>query len=109
MTLRFVRRRTTIAGRSLKPGQLVLINFAAANRDPAVFDNADRFEPGRNRPHLSFGYGIHLCLGAALAKLEARIAIKELLVTYPDFELHEPISWGNNQFFRGPETLTILT
>ena len=105
MTLRFVRHATTIAGRSLKPGQLVLINFAAANRDPCVFENAGEFRPGRNQPHLSFGFGIHLCLGAALARLETRIAMTQLLAKFPDYTLPEQINWGDNPFFRGPATL----
>ncbi len=106
MTLRFVRHATTIAGRSLKPGQLVLINFAAANRDRSVFENAEQFRPGRNQPHLSFGFGIHLCLGAAMARLETRIVMTQLLERFPNYILPGKINWGDNPFFRGPATLT---
>jgi cytochrome P450 len=63
---------------------LVLPVFAAANRDGAQFPDPDRFDIHRapNR-HLGFGYGIHLCLGASLARLEAKVAISELLRHFP--------------------------
>ncbi|KAA1250189.1 cytochrome P450 [Mycobacterium simiae] len=58
-------------------GQTVLVVIAAANRDPAVFDEPDQFRPGRGPAPLAFGYGAHYCLGAALARLEITTAFQQ--------------------------------
>ena len=81
---RVVRKECQFLGHDLKEGDLVLPVFAAANRDGAQFPDPDRFDARRtpNR-HLGFGHGIHLCLGASLARLEARIALGELLRCFP--------------------------
>lgn len=64
---------------TLPAGAVVYVSFAAANRDEAVFDQADRFRLDRdNREHVAFGHGIHYCLGAQLARLEARVVLEEL-------------------------------
>jgi cytochrome P450 len=78
--LRGTTRATTLAGVDLPAGALVLVSFAAANRDPSHFADPDRFDICR-RPddHFAFGHGIHYCLGASLARLEARIAGEYLL------------------------------
>jgi cytochrome P450 len=66
----------------------VLLVWAAANRDERVWDDPDRFDVTRPPSrHLAFGEGIHFCLGAPLARLEARIAVDELLRCFPDYEL----------------------
>ena len=70
----------------------VMLLYAAANRDPTVFDDPNSFSLDRDvdalrRHHLSFGYGIHVCLGAALSRLEARIAIGQLAVRLPRLRL----------------------
>lgn len=70
---------TTIAGRDVPKDQLIFLWLAAANRDPAVFDAPDEYRPERDpNPHLGFGRGIHYCLGAGLARLEAKIALNDL-------------------------------
>jgi cytochrome P450 len=85
--------------------------FGAANRDPAHFDEPDRFDVGRAAtPHLSFGRGIHHCLGANLARLEARAAIGALLDAAPHFEAAEPeaeLDYGPSFFFHSPAHLRL--
>lgn len=77
---RFVRADTEIGGHVIPQGHRVLLLFGAANRDPAVVDNPDRFDVGRDEvPLLSFASGIHFCLGAALARLEGQVVLEALL------------------------------
>jgi cytochrome P450 len=77
---RVTRHDVEVQGQTIPGAQLVLAVIGAANRDPRQFPNADRFDVTRDpNPHLAFGHGVHFCLGAALARLEARIALTELL------------------------------
>jgi cytochrome P450 len=72
--------RTELAGAEITEGSLVMVAFASANRDERAFESANAFRIDRqDNAHLGFGAGIHLCLGAALARLEARLAMQELL------------------------------
>jgi cytochrome P450 len=81
---RVVRGDCQYLGHDLKEGDLVLPVFAAANRDGAQFPDPDRFDIRRSpNRHLGFGHGIHLCLGVSLARLEARVALGELLRRFP--------------------------
>ncbi len=81
---RVVRRDMQFLGHDLKEGDLVLPVFAAANRDSAQFPDPDRFDISRSpNRHLGFGHGIHLCLGASLARLEAKVALGELFRRFP--------------------------
>lgn len=78
-TSRIPTERVEIEGHEVEAGTPVRTYIGSANRDPAVFDRPDEFRPDRDpNPHLAFGRGIHFCLGAALARLEARIALSEL-------------------------------
>jgi cytochrome P450 len=78
---RVVKKDTTVAGQALPKGSRVMLAWGAANRDERQFDEADTFRLDRQNPraHLAFGYGIHHCLGNALARMEARIAFAEIL------------------------------
>ncbi len=81
------------AGRSLAPGQTVFLAIAAANHDPDVFEDPDEVDFGRTpNPHMGFGWGPHYCLGANLAKLEARIALQTLLERFPKLRPAKPIA-----------------
>ena len=72
-------------------GEVVVISLLAANRDPGRTPAADRLDLSREpAPHLAFGYGIHHCLGAPLARIEARIALGSLLTRFPDLQLAVP-------------------
>jgi cytochrome P450 len=81
---RVARRNTQFLGHELKEGDLLLPVFAAANRDGAQFPDPDRFDIRRSpNRHLGFGHGIHLCLGASLARLEAKVVLGELFRRFP--------------------------
>jgi cytochrome P450 len=80
-----------VAGVTIQPGDDVYLGWAAANRDPTVFSEPDTFRLDReNNRHLSFGFGIHNCPGANLARLEMRIVLEELFQTLPDFRVEGP-------------------
>ncbi len=82
----------TRGGRALEPGQTVFLAIAAANHDEAVFDEPRRIDIARDpNPHLGFGWGPHFCLGANLARLEARIALRALLERFPRLAPAAPV------------------
>ncbi len=109
---RVTTEATTLGGVDLPAGTPIFLNFAAANRQPEVFDNPDDFDifRGNANRHISFGKGIHLCLGAGLAKMEARIALELLAKKAPDLALAEEqdLSVFPNITFRGPEKLQLV-
>jgi cytochrome P450 len=78
--MRTPTRDVELHGQTLPAGRLILAMVGAANRDPARFPDPDRFDVTRDpNPHIAFGHGNHFCLGAALARLEARVALGDLL------------------------------
>lgn len=85
LTLRIAKAPVEVAGRTIAPGSFVALVLGAANRDPEVFADPHRLDLRRSpNPHLSFGAGAHYCLGAALARMEGRIALPALLSALPD-------------------------
>ena len=97
-------------GKQLKKGDQLFIGFAAANRDPAANDEPDRFDITRtNINQISFGYGIHLCIGASLARLEGKVAFTRLLERFPNIEFGQQPAWGRNPFFRGFDEMWLET
>jgi unspecific monooxygenase len=85
-----------IGGVVVEEGQRVAALLGSANRDPAVFADADTFDPGRDpNPHLAFGAGLHFCLGAPLARMELEESLTALFATFPGLDLvGEPESRG---------------
>ncbi len=85
---RVVRRDVRLHGRTIPKGARVHLLWAAANRDSRAFPDPDRFDPLRSpNNHLAFGFGIHFCLGASLARTELRIGLEALLTRAPDYQL----------------------
>ena len=85
---RTAKEPAEVAGISLEPGDKIAALLGAANRDPAVFADPDRFDASRDpNPHLAFGAGIHFCIGAPLARLELEISVRTMLARFPDLEV----------------------
>lgn len=107
---RRVVRETVLHGRRIAVGDRVLLPFAAANRDPTIFPDAEHFRLDRTHiRHLTFGSGAHHCPGAALVRLEMRVAIEELLRRIPMFCLAPTsgLTWSAGQV-RGPQTVPVV-
>jgi cytochrome P450 len=108
---RYVMRDAEHHGRTVPEGSTMLLLVAAANRDERRYPDADRFDIHRKIVHnLTFGYGIHFCLGAALARLEGRVALDEVLQRFPEWE----VDWDHavqarTSTVRGWESLPVLT
>jgi len=107
---REVMKETTVSGCPVKPGNMVLLSFPAANRDPKMFPNADKVVLDRkeNR-HAAFGLGIHRCVGSNLARMEMTVALEEWLKRIPDFRLDPAgkVTWSEGTV-RGPRQLPVL-
>ena len=89
---------TALAGHTIEPGEKVLIWEGSANRDEQVFARPGDFDIRRDpNPHLTFGHGVHHCLGASLARLEIRALFAELLPRFSRYELLEPAEWDAQQ------------
>ena len=98
-----------LAGVRFEPHQAVVVVLGSANRDPAAFSQPEVLDVGRDpTEHLSFGYGIHFCLGAQLARLEGEVAFRELTRRFPSLQLAdgEP-RWRRLTFLRGVEALPL--
>ena len=98
-----------LGGKHIGRGQLVAQMLGAANRDPAVFPDPDRLDiTRRSGRHIAFGYGIHFCIGAPLARIEASIAFNSLLRRFPALRLKDDkIEWREEIVFRGLNSLTV--
>jgi cytochrome P450 len=93
-TMRVAGADLTIAGKSVREGDRILLLMGAANRDPAKFRDPETFDVTRSpNPHLSFSHGIHFCLGAPLARMEMEIAFNEMLRRFPKMHLTSEIKW----------------
>ena len=102
---RYATRDLDFGGASIRAGDLVVISIAAANRDPATFDNPDRFDVQREnaRLHLAFAHGPHVCIGMHLARLEAHTAVARILNRLPRLHLAAPTNPRGLVFRKPPE------
>lgn len=104
---RYVTRDVDVAGTTIPAGSRLAILNASANRDERHFEDPDRFDVTRQIDrHLAFGYGVHFCLGAALARLEGKVVLEEMLARFPDWQVDESsIELVHTSTVRGPHTL----
>ena len=107
---RYAVRDFELGGARIGRGELVIVSIAAANRDPTVFDDPDRFDVGREnaRLHLAFAHGPHVCIGMHLARLEAHTAVRALLERLPGLRLDDPdAAQPRGLVFRKPPALRV--
>jgi len=104
---RITTEDTTLGGIAMPKGTLITIGIGAANRDPDIFPDPDRFDVARNPTrHLAFGSGIHMCAGMSLARLEGRVAVERFLKRFPNYELGAPMR-SRRARFRGFTALPV--
>ena len=105
---RYVLEDLSYNGLNLKQGDKIGLMLGAANRDPVRFPDADRFDPARaQNAHVSFGGGIHFCIGAPLARLELQVGLKVLFQRLPDLRLAAKPRYRNAYHFHGLEALEL--
>ena len=107
---RWAREDVVLAGTSVSAGDLLLVRIGAAHRDPARFDDPDRFQPDRSGPSITFGHGPHHCLGAALARTEVRAALRALALATPALRVDgriEELPWAYGSVDAGPLELPV--
>jgi len=109
--VRVVKVEQELRGKTLKPGERIFLMLNAANRDPEAYDDPDRLDLRRKEvPHLSFGFGVHICLGFPLARMEGQVALPAVLRHWKRIELAQPeerIEWLNSMVFRGMTSLPL--
>lgn len=109
---RFTTQDVELGGVHMPKGSVVLVVYAAANRDPRRFDDADRFDIHCEnvKRHLGFGHGVHFCVGAPLARLEGELAFNRLFDRLADIRLapgKNDFEWKPSMFTRGQKELHI--
>ena len=107
--VRIVQQAHELHGKRLRPGERVFILLNAANRDPRAYENPDRVDLARDGPpHLAFGFGLHICLGFPLARLEGQIALPAVLARWPGLALAGArLQWLNSMVFRGMKAMPV--
>jgi len=108
--VRIVQTERELHGRKLKPGDRVFLMMNAANRDPRAFPDPDRLDLRRHGvPHLTFGFGAHICLGFPLARLEGQVALSAVLARWKHLSLanDEPLQWIDSMVLRGVQALPV--
>ncbi|MSQ54535.1 MAG: cytochrome P450 [Betaproteobacteria bacterium] len=107
--VRIVRHEGEVHGKRMKPGERVFLMLNAANRDPRAYDDPDRLQLDRDGPpHLTFGFGLHICLGFPLARMEGQIALPAVLARWKKIELADGRpEWLNSMVFRGMRSMPV--
>ena len=107
--VRIVQEPQELHGKQLKPGERVFLLMNSANRDPRAYEHPDRVDLKRNGvPHLTFGFGAHICLGFPLARLEGQIALPAVLARWRRLELQgQPLQWLDSMVLRGMTALPL--
>jgi cytochrome P450 len=107
---RYVTEDIEYYGTTVPAGSPILLSMASANRDPRRYENPDAFDIMRtDTTHLTFGYGLHFCLGASLARLEGKVALDELLNRFPEWDLdYDGLSLFPTSTVRGWERMPIV-
>jgi len=107
--VRIVQERQELQGRALQPGERVFLLMNAANRDPRAYRDPDRVDLARDGvPHLSFGYGAHICLGFPLARLEGQVALPAVLARWRRIELAgSRLDWIDSMVLRGMQAMPL--
>lgn len=105
---RIAARDIALGDAQIRKGQMVFPMLSAANRDPAHFPNPDQFLLDRdNMKHVAFGFGVHYCIGAPLARLEGEIALRKLVAAFPHLQLTDTPRWAQDLAIRRLETLQL--
>ena len=106
---RTASKDTELHGRKIKAGDKVVVWYVSGNRDPDAIPNPDTFQIDRARPrqHMSFGFGIHRCVGNRLAELQLKILWEEMLERFPTIELMGPETRVYSNFIRGIRSLPV--
>jgi cytochrome P450 len=107
---RYMAKDFECYGTTVPAGSAILLLFGAANRDPRRYANPDHFDIHRdNVSHLTFGKGLHYCLGANLARLEGRVALDEMLNRFPDWQIdYDSMQLSPTSTVRGWESLRLV-
>jgi cytochrome P450 len=97
-----------IDGITIPAGSRVLISYAAANRDPRAFEDPDVYRADRDpKQHVAFGFGPHLCIGAALTRMETQAVLRELVTHVSAINPIGETTWSSNTSLRGPNSLRV--
>lgn len=111
ITSRIASHDMEVGGCPVKQSQVFTVSLRGANRDPSMFEAPDKFDITRKHvPHVAFGGGAHICIGAPLARIEAAAAFNELFARFPNLRLApQQLTWRSLPFFRGLEALWVET